>query len=73
MNKLKNLLCFNLILFLITISTTNTVFADEFSADNQDQTLAPYFFIENGDPSADKFPLKETDVKTNINGIIAET
>jgi Ca-activated chloride channel family protein len=74
MNKLKNLLCLGLSLVLILISIpATTVLADELSEDNQDQTLAPYFFIEDGDPSVDKFPLKETDVKTNINGIIAET
>ena len=37
-----------------------------------DTTLSPYFFIENGDPSVDQFPLKETDVVVNINGIIAD-
>jgi Ca-activated chloride channel family protein len=34
-------------------------------------TLSPYFFIENGDPSVDQFPLKATDVSANINGVIA--
>ena len=38
-----------------------------------DVTHAPYFFIENADPSLDSFPLKATDVATNINGVIAET
>jgi Ca-activated chloride channel family protein len=37
-----------------------------------DQTLSPYFFIENGDPSVDQFPLKETDVEVNISGVIAD-
>lgn len=72
MNKLKILFSLGLVLLLFTIPAT-TVLADDLSADDQDRTLAPYFFIEDGDPSADKFPLKETDVKTNINGIIAET
>jgi Ca-activated chloride channel family protein len=72
MNKLKNLFYLSLVLLLFTIPTT-TVFADDLSEDDQDRTLAPYFFIEDGDPSVDKFPLKETDVITNINGIIAET
>jgi len=35
------------------------------------RTLSPYFFIENGDRSVDRFPLKETDVAVNISGVIA--
>ncbi len=72
MNKLKNLFYLSLVLLLFTIPIT-TVFADDLSADDRDRTLSPYFFIEDGDPTMDKFPLKETDVITNINGIIAET
>jgi hypothetical protein len=37
-----------------------------------DKTLSPYLFIENGDPSVDRFPLKETDVQVKINGVIAD-
>jgi len=37
-----------------------------------DVTLSPYFYIENGDPSVDHFPLKETDVDVNIIGVIAD-
>lgn len=72
MNKLKKIFFSILVLLLFTIPTT-PVFADDLSADDQDRTLAPYFLIEDGDHSVDKFPLKETDVVTNINGIIAET
>lgn len=36
------------------------------------KTLSPYIFIENGDPSIDRMPLKSTDVKVNISGVIAE-
>lgn len=35
--------------------------------------LAPYFLIEGTEASADSFPLKKTEVVTNINGVIAET
>jgi Ca-activated chloride channel family protein len=35
------------------------------------KTLSPYFFIENGDPSVDRFPLKKTRVKATITGVIA--
>lgn len=41
--------------------------------DEEDQILAPYLWIENEDAAVDSFPLKETEVNTNINGVIAET
>ena len=72
MNKLKKLFCLSLVLLLFNVPTT-TAFADDPSEDEQDRTLSPYFFVKGGDPSVDNFPLKETDVITNINGIIAET
>jgi Ca-activated chloride channel family protein len=37
-----------------------------------DLTLSPYFFIENGDPAVDQFPLKETHAMVNISGVIAD-
>ncbi len=37
-----------------------------------DQTLSPYFYIENGDPLVDRFPLKKTEVVVGINGVIAD-
>ena len=37
-----------------------------------DATLSPYFLIENGDPALDQFPLKDTRVAININGVIAD-
>ena len=37
-----------------------------------DKTLSPYFFIQDGDPSVDQFPLKETDVRVKISGVIAD-
>ncbi len=42
------------------------------AAPDDDSTLSPYFLIENGDASLDQFPLKETDVVVNINGVIAD-
>lgn len=58
-----------LILFhnsLLTVSATES--------ESQEETLyAPYFVIQNEDAGVDSFPLKSTDVTTNINGIIAET
>ncbi len=39
---------------------------------SNDKTLSPYFFIENGDPAMDRFPLKSTAAEVNINGVIAD-
>lgn len=40
--------------------------------EGESKTLSPYFFIEGGDAGVDHFPLKETDVKVAINGVIAD-
>lgn len=42
---------------------------------DEEKLLAPYFVIqsEGADVSTDYFPLKSTEVTTNINGVIAET
>ena len=37
-----------------------------------DKTLSPYFFIEGGDPSVDRLPLKDTRVDVAIAGVIAD-
>ncbi|MFL6263218.1 MAG: VIT and vWA domain-containing protein [Thermoanaerobaculia bacterium] len=39
---------------------------------DQDRTLSPYFFVENGDPAVDKLPLKETKADVHIAGVIAD-
>ncbi|KJS31978.1 MAG: Vault protein inter-alpha-trypsin domain-containing protein [Desulfatitalea sp. BRH_c12] len=36
------------------------------------KTLAPYFYIENGDEATDDFPLKKTDVTVAISGVMAD-
>jgi Ca-activated chloride channel family protein len=38
----------------------------------ENKTLSPYFFIDNGDPGIDQFPLKDTHVEVTISGVIAE-
>ncbi len=50
-----------------------SAFGAEPDGAEDDVTLAPYFFIKDGDSSVDQFPLKKTSVTTNINGVIAET
>jgi Ca-activated chloride channel family protein len=39
---------------------------------NADETLSPYFFVENGDPEVDRLPLKETRADVRIAGVIAD-
>ena len=43
-----------------------------FCEPSPDRTLAPYFYVENGDESTDAFPLKETRVTVNISGVMAD-
>ena len=43
-----------------------------YAGTTDDLTLSPYFYIENGDPAVDHFPLKATDVAVNIIGVIAD-
>lgn len=38
----------------------------------KDKTLSPYFFVNRADPSLDRLPLKATEVKVNITGVIAD-
>ncbi len=37
-----------------------------------DKTLSPYFFVQSDDPETDRMPLKSTDAKINIAGVIAD-
>lgn len=72
--KLKALLCqlLSLLLFLPPL----TAYAAETEETEEEPLLAPYFIIQGtGEENApvDYFPLKSTDVVTNINGVIAET
>ncbi len=40
-------------------------------AERTPRTLAPYFFVENGDPSIDQVPLEATTVDVVVSGVIA--
>lgn len=63
-----------IILFIIFFCLFSApVQAQEFTEENADVTLSPYFYVESGDLSTDYFPLKDTNVLVNINGTIAET
>ena len=49
-----------------------SVFSTGHARSENNQTLSPYFLVENGDGSVDQFPLKCTDVNVRISGAIAE-
>lgn len=57
-----------LFIFLISVLSVNS-YCDQ-NGVNEDKTLSPYFLVEGG--GGEEFPLKDTNVSVNINGIIAE-
>ena len=71
MKMKKKWLCVFFTLLLV-LSQAWAVYGME-EEDDPDKTLAPYFFVEGADPDPDSFPLKETKVSSQINGVIADT
>ena len=67
----KKLMC---VIFSIIVLFTipGMSFADESDNPKEDKTLAPYFLVDGASSSVDRFPLKDTRVKANINGVIAD-
>lgn len=57
-----------LIIFITITSFFNEIYAEDKKAD---KTLSPYFFIEGNNTETEQFPLKDTNVDVNINGVIA--
>lgn len=58
---------------VLTSAFAITSFADTSPISSQtDKTLSPYFFVKSDDPNIDQLPLKSTDVKVNITGVIAD-
>lgn len=41
-------------------------------AEGDDKTHSPYFFVKSDDPRVDRLPLKSTNVRTVISGVIAD-
>ncbi|MCH5248836.1 MAG: VWA domain-containing protein [Lachnospiraceae bacterium] len=66
---------FAAIIFIFTLAPASVVHAEESHAneDDKDKTYAPYFYVESEEVGVDSFPLKKTEVTTNIAGIIADT
>jgi Ca-activated chloride channel homolog len=69
--KLKSLIKINFIQVCLIIGITFSAIATE-SENSMDQTGAPYFSVNSQDPKIDSLPLKSTDVKVNIAGVIAD-
>lgn len=71
MKKKRILYCMIFSLFIFLFGSSSAYAMEE--EDTDEENLAPYIIILSGDPSVDRFPLKETSVTTDIDGIIAET
>jgi Ca-activated chloride channel family protein len=69
--KLKPIIIIHFILVCFFIGIPSTVIAAD-SKNLEDQTGAPYFFVHSQDPEIDALPLKSTDVKVHIAGVIAD-
>jgi Ca-activated chloride channel homolog len=41
-------------------------------AEEEDKTLSPYFMVNSDDPLTDRLPLKSTQVKADVSGVIAD-
>ena len=54
----------------ITLQTAPIAIAQE--AEDADQTLSPYFFVNSDDPELDALPLKATSAQVDIAGVIAD-
>ncbi len=65
-----------LFIFALLFLSAHTAFAyngyDQEYEDGQDKTLSPYFVVLSDNPDVDGLPLKETSVKADIVGVIAD-
>lgn len=72
MKRKKKWLCV-LFALLVIMARPAAALGAEPGSDDPDKTLAPYFYVEGADGSVDSFPLKDTKVSTDVNGVIADT
>ena len=61
----------HLALLLLLLAAVNG-FAVKAEDSNQSSSLSPYFFIEGGDSSTERLPLKKTETHVRLNGYIAQ-
>ena len=66
---------FTALLIIFACVPGSMVYAEEAHTkeEDKDRTYAPYFYVESEEIGVDSFPLKKTEVTTNIEGIIADT
>lgn len=70
MKRKKNWLC--IVLTVLTFTAFSITAYGKVDSD-EDVTLSPYFYVQGAEVGVDAFPLKDTKVRTNINGVIADT
>lgn len=73
MKPKKNWLCILMSMTMLLAAPALASYGAEAAEADNGQVQAPYLWIDSEDASVDSFPLKETWVNTNINGVIAET
>lgn len=73
MKKRKKWLCMFFALFVFTLYSSVASAAEAGDGEDAAGLLAPYFIIRDEEGATQNFPLKATEVITNINGVIAET
>lgn len=64
-----------LILFLLVPGIVNSFSQGQISPGIEkpdNNTLSPYFYVRSDDPESDRLPLKKTDAKINVVGVIAD-
>lgn len=71
MKKIQRHLCF-LLTLMILLSNASTVHAAESKTKNEDKTASPYFYVQSSEIGVDSFPLKDTSVTANIEGVVAD-
>lgn len=70
MKRKKNWLCIALTVLTFTAFSITAYGGD---GSDEDVTLSPYFYVQGAEVGVDAFPLKDTKVQANINGVIADT
>jgi Ca-activated chloride channel family protein len=61
-----------LIALVLALARVSQISASESDNNKVDKTLSPYFQIKSGETSADVMPLKSTNVRATIAGVIAD-
>ena len=61
-----------LVALLLALAPISQIRASESEENKADKTLSPYFHVKTGETSADVMPLKSTNVRATIAGVIAD-